>query len=328
MYRVLTATNIVGEDEIYSRYSDNVEYVKVAPERTAILKAIPDCDAFITPLAVRTDREILDAGRKLKALFTATTGLDHIELGYAAEKGIAVYGMKNDRDFLDGVTATAEMALALLLALVRHVPWSFDSVKSGEWDREKYRGHQLSGKTMGILGYGRLGTILAEYAKALRMRVIACDLKKIEDPEVEQVTFDELLARSDVISIHVHMCEENRGLFGKEAFARLKKGCVLINTSRGAIVDESAMLDALENGTLSGAGLDVIDGEWMEEKSAHPLIRYANTHRNLLISPHTGGCCFEAQTASLANTLEKVADFFAGGCDPAATETLVRSRVN
>lgn len=328
MYKVLTADGIVGSEKLYPLYSENIEFVHAEPTREDILAKIGDCDGYITTLEVRADREIIDAGKKLKALFTATTGLDHIELEYAAEKGIAVYGMKNDREFLDNVTATAEMALALLLAVLRHIPWSFDAVKNGGWDREKYRGHQISGKTIGILGYGRLGTIMAQYAKALRMKVIACDIKKITDPEIEQVSFDELLERSDIISVHIHLNDANRGFFGKEAFKKLKKGCVLINTSRGAIVDEAAMIDALEDGTLSAAGVDVIDGEWMENKLEHPLIRYARTHENLLISPHTGGCCFEAQTAALDNTLKKVADFFACGCDPLGNENLKRSKVN
>ena len=150
---------------------------------------------------------------------------------------------------------------------------AFDAAKAGHWARDEFRGHQLSGKTLGILGYGRLGRMAAEYGKAFRMRVLACDVRKVEPAEgVEIVDFERLLRESDVLSIHIHLTEENRGLINTGAFAMLKPGAVLINTSRGAIVDEQAFLEALLSGRLAGAGVDVIEGEWNENLADHPLI--------------------------------------------------------
>ncbi|MBQ5777237.1 MAG: hypothetical protein IIV97_00320, partial [Oscillospiraceae bacterium] len=197
MFKLLATTQIDGADKLFDELSDVVSVTFLPPDRDVVMHAIGEYDGFITPLEFRTDKDLLDSAKNLKALFTVTTGLDHIDLDYAATLGIPVYGMKNDREFLDSVTATAEQALALLLGVVRKIPWAFESVKQGEWIRERYKGHQLSGKTMGILGCGRLGTIMAQYASALRMKVIGCDILPLEIPGVEMVSFDELLSRSD-----------------------------------------------------------------------------------------------------------------------------------
>ncbi len=328
MFKVLSAVETVGQEELFKKFEGLVEFTVIKPDRELALSMIEDYDGYIATLQFRADEEFLDKAKNLKAIFTATTGLDHIELEYAAKKGIAVYGMKYDREFLDNITATAELALTILLALMRNIPWAFDSVKRGEWTRERYKGHQLNGKTMGILGYGRLGTIMAQYAKALRMNVIACDIHDIENKEIEQVSFDELMERSDVISIHVHLNASTHHLINKTAFDKMKPNAVLVNTSRGGIVDEAALIEALETGKIAGAATDVIDGEWLENKLEHPLVKYAQSHENLVISPHVGGACYEAQLDSLDNTLKKVSDFFDNGCEKEATETLRRSWVN
>jgi len=328
MFKVLAMNEIVGAQKLYDALSDVISVTSMPPDRETALRVIGEYDGFIVPLEFRTDEELLDAAKNLKAIFTVSTGLDHIELDYAAKKGIPVYGMKNDRAFLDSITATAEQALALLLGVVRNIPWGFDSVKQGFWIRDRYKGHQLSGKTMGILGCGRLGTIMAQYAQALRMNVIGCDVLPVSLHGVEMVSFEELLRRSDVLSIHVHLNDSTRGLIGAKEFAQMKRGTVLINTSRAAIVDEAAMLEALDSGILAGAGVDVIDGEWLEDKTQHPVVRYAREHENLLISPHVGGACYEAQLMALDNTLEKVRHFFACGCQTQGTDVLVRSLMN
>ncbi len=328
MYKVLIATEIQGQETLFPKFDGLCEFTQIEPDRQKVLEVIENYDGYVSTLAFRADEKFLDNAKNLKAIFTATTGLDHIDLDYAAQRGIAVYGMKNDREFLDNVTATAEVALAILLALIRNIPWGFDSVKRGEWTRECYKGHQLNGKTMGILGYGRLGTIMAQYAKALRMNVIATDIKPIDNPDIKQVSFDELMEQSDVISIHIHLNECTRHLINKEAFDKMKPTAVLVNTSRGGIVDEEALVEALKSGKLAGAATDVIDGEWIENKLEHPLVKYAQSHENLLISPHVGGACYEAQLASIENTLNKVMDFFKNNCVPDATENLRRSWVN
>ncbi len=259
---------------------------------------------------MRANRDVLECARRLRVIATSSTGLDHIDLEAAKERRIEIISLRGETEFLDSVTATAELAWGLLLATVRRLPWAFESAKQGQWARDQYRGHQLSGKTLGVLGYGRLGRIVAEYGKAFRMRVLACDVRPVDvASEVLQVDLDALLRESDVLSIHIHLTDENRGLLDAAAFDTMKQGAVLINTSRGAIIDEEALLASLHSGRLAGAGLDVIEGEWRTDLADHPLIRYANEHENLVISPHVGGVTYESQRAAIEHVVAKLTRF-------------------
>ncbi len=274
-----------------------------------MLKLIPDFDAYLCSLKVLVDRKILGAAKKLRVIATPSTGLDHIDIEYAKEKGVDIISLKDDYEVLKKITATAEMTWALLLGVARKIPWGFESVKQGIWARDRFRGYQLRGKTLGILGYGRLGKMVASYAKSFLMKVIACDLKKISAAGIEQVDFDNVLRNSDILSIHIHLTKENYGLIGRTAFSKMKEGIIIINTSRGTIIDEDALLEALESGRVGAAGLDVITGEWDSRLKQHPLIVYAGEHENLLISPHVGGVTFESQTLAYTRTAQKLADY-------------------
>jgi D-3-phosphoglycerate dehydrogenase len=262
---------------------------------------------------VRADREVLDRATRLRVIATPSTGLDHLDLEAMRQRRVALISLRDDTEFLDQITATAEMAWCLLLAVVRRLPWAFQAAQLGVWARDRFRGHQLSGQTLGILGYGRLGRMMSDYGKAFRMRVLACDVRPVEPASgVEMVPFGRLLAESDVLSIHIHLTDANRGLINAAALARMKPGAVLLNTSRGAIVDEQALLAALESGRLAGAGLDVIEGEWRDDLARHPLIRYSLTHQNLVISPHVGGVTFESQSMAYSRIAEKLARHLVG----------------
>ena len=285
------------------------EVTILPPDRDTLLREIVDSDGYIPTLGVRVDREVLDLAKKLKAIATPSTGLDHIDLAEVEARGIQVLSLKDDRSFLDQITATAELAWVLMLAVVRRLPAAFEAARQGHWARDELRGHQMAGKTFGILGYGRLGTIVGQYAKAFRFRVLACDVEEFEAEGIERVDMETLFRESDVVSLHVHLTPENRGLVGKRELGLMKEGAVLINTSRGAIVDEEALLEALESGRLGGAGLDVIHGEWSADLSDHPLIRYAREHENLVITPHLGGVTYESQELAYRHTAEKLRDF-------------------
>jgi len=141
------------------------------------------------------------------------------------------------------------------------------------------------------------------------MKILGCDLRTINLPGVEQVSFERLLRDSDILTIHIHLTDQNRGLIGRDALAAMKPGSILINTSRGAIIDEAALIDALENGPLAAAGLDVIEGEWREDMTDHPLMVYARTHHNLIITPHVGGVTYEAQEMAYEATAQNLADY-------------------
>jgi D-3-phosphoglycerate dehydrogenase len=283
----------------------------VRPADQQVLRAqIAEFDLYIAALQVRLDAETIESAPRLKAIVTPSTGLDHIDVKAAQRRGVAVLSLRDDKDFLNQLTATAELAWALLLSVMRRLPWAVQAAHSGDWARDRFRGHQLSGKTLGIIGYGRLGSMVAEFGKAFRMRVLATDVtSKPAAAGVEMMPLEQLLPQADVISIHVHLTDQTRGLLGREQILKMKRGAVLINTSRGAIVDEAALLDALNSGALLGAGLDVIDGEWRDDLPQHPLIRYAATHQNLVICPHIGGVTHESQRLAYARTVEMAMNF-------------------
>lgn len=264
------------------------------PQYDLLLDGIEKYDAYFASAHVQTDRAVIERGKKLRVIATPSTGTDHIDVPFARSRGITLLDLAKEYELLDTFSATSEMAFCLLLALIRHLPQAFESAKKGDWARQRYSGFQLLGKTMGILGYGRLGKMTAEMAKGFRMKVSACDVRELDAPGVKQVNFNTLLAESDILSVHLHLTEETRGLLSRNAFARMKDGIIIINTSRGAIIDEEALLDALISGKVSGAGLDVIHGEWNNDLSIHPLIRYAAIHDNLIISPHIGGATVES----------------------------------
>ena len=311
-WRILRMSNEDKVPPALEPLTDIAEFVTIPPERDAFMKAICDVDAYFSSMTIRLDHEILRQAKRLRVIASASTGLDHIDLKAAGEMGITIISLKEEIAFLNDVTATAEMAWTLMLAAVRKLPSAFDWVKSGQWRSPggRYRGHQISGKTLGILGYGRLGRMMAEYGKAFRMRVIACDSKDIKPPAgVSMVDFETLIAESDVLTIHIHLTDKNRSLIGCAEFQKMKSGAVLVNTSRGAIIDETAFLEALETKHLGGAGIDVIDGEWNEDLTSHPLIRYANTHENLVISPHIGGVTYESQEMAISFIVNKLMHF-------------------
>ena len=259
-----------------------------------LLESINKYDAYFASAHVRTDRIVLERAKRLKVIATPSTGTDHIDVDVAKERNIVVLDLAKEFELLDSFSATAEMAWCLLLALIRHLPRAFEAAKAGRWARQEFSGAQLLGKTLGILGYGRLGKMMAEIAKGFRMRIIACDVKTLRVQGIEQVDFETLLSESDILSIHIHLTKETRGLLSRDAFSKMKHGIIIINTSRGAIIDEEALLNSLESGWVSGAGLDVIHGEWNQNLSEHPLIAYARRHDNLIITPHIGGATVES----------------------------------
>lgn len=311
MKTILCAADITACPELFAPYAEQAHVDVVPPDRALLCKRIRHADAYLATLHVRLDADLLNHAERLRAVATPSTGTDHLDLDALERRNIAVLSLKDDTNFLSSITATAELTWGLLLGLVRRIPWAFAAARQGEWARDRYRGSQLSGKTLGILGYGRLGRILAEYGNGFRMRVLANDVRDIQSvPGIEMVDLDTLLQESDVLSIHIHLTDETKGFVSRKRLACMKQGAILLNSSRGAIVDEAALLDALENGHLAGAAVDVLDGEWRTDLAEHPLIEYARTHENLLITPHIGGVALEAQQMALQHITRKLFAFF------------------
>jgi D-3-phosphoglycerate dehydrogenase / 2-oxoglutarate reductase len=309
--KILSMIDVAACPDVLKPLAAIGEVVQLSPEQDLLLDRIHEFDAFATSLAVQSNRDVLDRARRLQVIATPSTGTDHIDVAEAQRRNIAVLSLKDDIKFLGKITATAELAWALLLSVVRRLPTAMAAARAGHWARDEFRGAQLSGKTLGVVGYGRLGTMVADYGKAFGMRVLVCDKKEVKTPPgVERTDFDSLLQHSDVVSIHVHLSDSTRQLFNNRAFQNMKAGAVLINTSRGAIIDESALLTALTTGHLAGAGLDLIDGEWRSDLDQHPLIQYANSHDNLLITPHIGGVTRESQSMAFERMVTKLVEFF------------------
>lgn len=279
------------------------------PDRQYLLEHIGQYDAYMAALAVRFDAEVVAKADRLKILATPSTGLDHLDLDAIKARGIELQSIKTDFQLLDRITATAEMAWALMLAAARHLPHAHNDAMRGMWTRDKFRGTQLSGKTLGILGVGRLGKMMADYGRAFRMRVLGCDRSPRDRvAHVEYVDFDTLLREADVLSIHIHLTEDNRHLINKAAFDRMKKGVIIVNTSRGGIINEDDFVAAIKSGKVAGAGLDVIEGEWRTDLEQHPLIKLAREHHSIVISPHLGGVTVESQAMSSEFVANRLAD--------------------
>ncbi len=271
-----------------------------------LAKVLNQAEVLIVRLKYLLNREFLNRAPKLKFIATATTGLDHIDLECARERIITVLSLRGETQFLRTVTATAEHTWGLLLALLRHIPQAHEAVVSGDWDRTRYFGRELQGRTLAIIGLGRIGQMVAQYGLAFRMSVVAYDpfQKEWIDGVMRAASLDELLPDADVLSVHVPLSKETTHLIGRAELAVLKRGAVVLNTSRGAILDESALIESLESGHLGGAALDVIHDEYSSESNLRErLLNYARTHENLLMTPHLGGATHDS--------LEKVEIFMA-----------------
>lgn len=277
-----------------------------------LLERISDFDALIVRFGHGIiGRDLMDRAIRLKAIATATTGLNHIDLNAAKEKNITILSLQGETEFLRGIYATPEHTWALLLALVRNIPDAVAHVRAGGWDRNLFRGAELYGKTLGIIGFGRVGSKLAQYARSFGMDVLAYDTKEISAPEhVNFVQLNTLFAESEIVAVCVPYNDATHHMIGESAFASMKRGAVLVNTSRGEVIDESALLTALKSGHVGSAALDVLEGEHAHSIKQNPLIGYARANRNLLITPHIAGATFESMEKTELFIAQKLRSFF------------------
>jgi D-3-phosphoglycerate dehydrogenase len=326
--RILNAEP-AGYDDVAREVLGGVGEVVESPlGRHALLAELSKYDVLIVRLGHQIDREMIDAGRRLKAIATATTGLDHIDVDYAERRGIAVLSLRGETEFLQTVSATAEHTWALLLALVRRVPQAADSVLRGEWDRDRFRGHDLDGKTLGIVGLGRVGSKVAGYGLAFGMKVVAFDPFAAQWPRdvARCLSLTELLQRVDVVSLHVPLDGDSSGMIGERELKQLRSGAVVVNTSRAELVEESALVQALEKGELAGAALDFVAHERdSEQRLSSPLISYARSHDNLIITPHVGGATKESMAKTEIFMARKLVSFLSAPPPPERAPCRVKS---
>ncbi len=262
-------------------------------------------------MRVRFPADRLAAAPNLKLFVTATTGADHIDAACLESRGIPLLTLKGQREVLKNITPAAEHSWLLLMACARRLLPAAASVRAGQWDRNQFPGIMLRGKVLGLVGCGRIGQWMARYAAAFGLTCLGYDPFLEEWPEtIQKASLEETLAAADFIGVHVPLAEQTRGLLGAAQLAAVKPGAILINTSRGEIVDEDALLQALQEGRLAAAGLDVLAGE--PDVADHPLRHYARAHDNLLITPHIGGFSPDALRFVLAFSCGRLRDHFGG----------------
>lgn len=271
--------------------------VVYAPEagHTEALAVSADANiVFVNPnkMKYRLDRTFILSLPKLEYIVTASTGTNHIELETAKERGIPVISLTTEFDVIERISSTAEHAWALTMALIRKVPAAFESVKNGEWNYEPYVGRQIDQMGVGVIGYGRLGRKYLKYASAFTNCVW------FDDPAFPNTRcgLDWLLRESDIISLHVHVTDETRKMINYKTLQRCWRKPYLVNTSRGDVVDEHAVVDALRSGQLAGYATDVLATEFSENVLYQsPILGAAREGLNVIITPHIGGMTREAQ---------------------------------
>ena len=309
--KILVTEPRIYNEEFLDVLNQHEIYVENILEKN-ILDMDSNVDVLLIALDTKLNEKELSHFPNLKYIVTPSTGTDHIDENYCTKKGVKIISLKGETDFLKNITATAEHAFGLILSLTRNIPSAFNSVKEYEWDRDKFVGNELNGKTLGILGFGRYGKIMAKYAKAFNMDVIAYDPSKNakENMKKYDVTFqpwDKVFQKSDIVSIHINLNEKTHGIIGKKEFELMKNDAVLINTSRGQIVVEEDLLSALGKNKIFGAAVDVLSTENQKgHPIVNPLVRYSKKHCNLIITPHIGGSTHESIDKTVRFVLKKL----------------------
>jgi D-3-phosphoglycerate dehydrogenase len=295
----ILATSVIAQEAIDRlKEKHEVDVIEFAPDK--LLEAIPQYDVLIVRSAFRVTKEVIDSGTRLKIIAVAGVGLDKIDIEYATTKKIVV--VNAPRGSTDSV---AELTIGLMLAISRKIPAADKSLREGRWDKNKLKGHELFHKTLGLIGFGKIGMEVGRRAASFGMKVVAYDpfisAEKVRAEGFESVGLDELLSVSDFVSIHSMLTLETKGMMDYERLSKMKKSAFIINASRGAIIKEVSLVRALEEGLIAGAALDVFEDEPPHDT---PLRKFDN----VIMTPHIAGSTYEAQIRagmSIANDIIK-----------------------
>jgi D-3-phosphoglycerate dehydrogenase len=301
--KILVAEPLAAEGiELLERHHQVDVRLGCSPDE--LRSIIGDYDALVVRSQVKVDAALIDAGARLVVIGRAGVGVDNVDLEAATRAGITVVNAPTGNTI-----AAAEHTLALLFALARRIPAADASLRRGEWKRSQFTGVELRGKVLGIVGLGKIGLAVADRARGLEMTVIGADPYVTAEQAalhgVERVELDELLARADVVTLHVPGGRATRGLIGAERIARMKRGAFLLNVARGGVVDEAALAEALAAGHLGGAAIDVFE---REPPTDSPLLTAPNT----VLTPHLGASTAEAQVAVATEVAAQVLDVLDG----------------
>ena len=279
--------------------------VKTGLSEDELIAIIGNYDGLAVRSATKATAKVLEAAENLKVIGRAGIGVDNIDVNAATQRGIVVM----NTPFGNSIT-TAEHAIAMIMALARELPAANASTQAGKWEKKRFMGVEVSGKTLGLIGAGNIGSIVASRAQGLKMRVISYDPflspERAEDLGIEKVELDELYARADFITLHVPLTDTTRNLIGKSAFAKMKKGVRIVNCARGGIIVEEDLRDALDAGQVAGAGLDVFAVEPAKEN-----VLFGRD--DVICTPHLGAATAEAQEKVAIQVAEQMTDYLLTG---------------
>ena len=304
-FKILVCDDLAEEGLALFRSQKNFEVlVKTKQPLEELKKLVADADACVVRSGTQITREVIEAAKELKVIGRAGVGLDNVDVEAASKRGIVVVNTPGGNTI-----SAAELALCLMMALARNIPEASASVKRGEWERKKFTGVELYDKTLGILGLGRIGTEVAKRAQSFGMKIVAYDpylrAEKALQLGVEAVTLEELLKRSDFITLHMPLQADNKYILGEKELAKVKKGVRIINCARGGLIDEKALAKAIESGHVAGAGLDVFESEPPKES---PLFKLPQ----IVATPHQGASTEEAQVAVAVDVAQSIIDYLHG----------------
>lgn len=280
------------------------------PDRGKLLAAVPEADALLVRSATTVDAEVLAAAPNLKIVGRAGVGLDNVDVPAATERGVMVVNAPTSN-----IHSAAEHAIALLMSTARQIPAADRTLRDGEWKRSSFKGVELFGKTVGIVGLGRIGQLVAQRMAAFETKIIAYDpylpAARAAQLGIELVALDELLERADMITVHLPKTPETKGLIGPDQLARVKEGAIVVNAARGGLIDEAALHDAIVSGRVRGAGFDVYDTEPCTDSPLFGLDA-------AVVTPHLGASTAEAQDRAGTDVAKSVLLALAGEFVPDA----------
>ena len=296
---LLSDTLSDGWQDVFDGESDIQVDVNTGLSESELCEIVGDYSALIVRSSTQVTRKVLEAGDNLQVIGRAGVGVDNIDLDAATERGVVVMYAPSGNTI-----STAELTLAMLLSLSRNIPQATTSLKGGQWDRKSYTGVELAGKTLGIIGVGRVGQQVASYARSFGLKLLGIDPflsdERARQLDVDLVSYDELFAEADYITLHTVLNDSTRNLIDAGALARCKTGVRIINCARGGLVDEQALLEAIESGKVAGAALDVYDSEPPPED--YPLLK----RPEVICTPHLGASTLEAQEKVAIQIAEEV----------------------
>ncbi len=307
-FRVLLSDSLAPQGiELLRGYAPRIQTDSKTGLKPAELAAmIAPYDALVIRSSTTVTREIIDAARSLKVIGRAGVGIDNVDLEAATRRGIVVMNSPSGNS-----VTTAEHTISMMMALTRHIPAADASLRAGKWERGKFTGTEVHNKTLGVIGLGNIGRIVADRAIGLKMKVIGFDpfftAEVAKRSGIELVSLEQVFERADFITVHTPLTDDTRGLVGAAAFAKMKKGVRIINCARGGIVDEAALAEALGSGKVAGAALDVFVEE--PPPKDHPLLKLGN----VIVTPHLGAATDEAQVQVAIDIAQQVVDFLLDG---------------